>query len=415
MSALSARSSIGFLARNTTGVLKRQRRGRRLRNGDRPDVAIDELTLGVADGERQHERTGRRVERDATRVHRTGVDRLRIAVRLDIHGRCDAAANGGPRHPRDRDIAAAFAAGPDADPEIGGAARRLRWKLRERAGHHRRDLGCGCGLPGARHVRHPRRPVAGSRTNLEAVTLHADLDLVELAVHWTVRTVVAEEIERAGLPNNLAQRTVEVVGDDRVPARGGGQREQRVRRPLIPAYLQAARIDGDDRGIRVVCRPHQIREHRGRLIAERAERFAHHDQRLASLTQRSQVQQRALDGAGRDLRANHLDVAHVAKVLLFQRAARRDVDTAPAPELVNLLGERSPIACEADRIERGQRIHERDEIGRTERLEHEPGQLLARAQRRHELPDVILVPENQEHPDVVARGFGSGVFPRADR
>jgi hypothetical protein len=127
------------------------------------------------------------------------------------------------------------------------------------------------------------------------------------------------------------------------------------------------------------------------------------------------MEQRAFERAHGDLRTDPLDVAHLVQVRFFHHASWRHVH-APAPlEPMDVFGQRPAIAGEADRIERRERIHEGDEIGRPERLEDELRQLLTSAERRHELADVMLVPEDQKHSHIVARRFRSGVFCRSDR
>ncbi len=120
-----------------------------------------------------------------------------------------------------------------------------------------------------------------------------------------------------------------------------------------------------------------------------------------------------LDRGGRDLGANVFDIPHL-QMPLFHHAARWHVHTAPTFQVSDLFGEFATIAGEGDGIERGQGIHERDEIRRTERLEDKASELFARANRGHELTDVVLVPENQEHSDVVACGLRRRVIARSN-
>jgi hypothetical protein len=82
---------------------------------------------------------------------------------------------------------------------------------------------------------------------------------------------------------------------------------------------------------------------------------------------------------------------------------------------VDLVGERPAIAAEAHCVDRRQLIHEGHEVGRAKRVEHEAGQLIAGADGAAELVDVILVPENQEHPHIVSRRFDGCVLRRSNR
>ena len=94
---------------------------------------------------------------------------------------------------------------------------------------------------------------------------------------------------------------------------------------------------------------------------------------------------------------------------LLDRASRRHEHTESSFQSVDLVGQLQSIACEFDRIERRQLVHDPDEVGRAEPGAHELGQYLAAPRRRDELADVIFVPEDQEQPHVVACRFGRGL------
>ena len=81
---------------------------------------------------------------------------------------------------------------------------------------------------------------------------------------------------------------------------------------------------------------------------------------------------------------------------------------------MNLVGQRLTIPGESNRVERRQRIHQRDQIGRTKRAADEVGQRLAAEVRRLHLTDVILVPEDDEDADVVLGGLGRRVLGRTN-
>ena len=121
-----------------------------------------------------------------------------------------------------------------------------------------------------------------------------------------------------------------------------------------------------------------------------------------------------LHGRHRDLRSQALDVA-LLQVRILDAAARRHVDARAPDELADVLGELQPIARELDRVDRRERIHEADDVGRAERGADKLRQVGARAGGAHHLADVVLVPENQKQPDVVLRRLGGRVRSRPDR
>ena len=178
-----------------------------------------------------------------------------------------------------------------------------------------------------------------------------------------------------------------------------------------PLDAQAARIDDVDRRVAVVGGIDQVSQpvQRGG-----SQPFADDDQRLAPFAQRGEVHRAGFDGRHGDLGADALDVAHVHDVRVLDTAARRIVDASPADELADLLGQVPPVAREADGLDRQQRIHDRDQIGRAERVEDDAREILARAKRADERADVVLVPENQEDAHVVTRRFRRRVSRVAD-
>jgi hypothetical protein len=82
---------------------------------------------------------------------------------------------------------------------------------------------------------------------------------------------------------------------------------------------------------------------------------------------------------------------------------------------VDLFRQGPAVPREADRVGRRQLIHHRDEIRRAERELHIVLEGRARADGRCHLADVVLVPEDHEHADVVARGLDGGVLRRSNR
>jgi hypothetical protein len=211
---------------------------------------------------------------------------------------------------------------------------------------------------------------------------------------------------------------VEIVADDRVRAGRIGERGEQRRdaaESAGAARLQSTRIDGIDGGVVVVRGADQIGEDANTVLAEPAERFADENDGLAPLPQRAEVHDRAFQSGRRHLGADALDVLSVAEMRLFDGAAGRNVEAAAAAQVVDLVGQLAAIAGEAQRADRRELIHQRHEIRRAERFEHEVRELLARAHRAAELIDVVLVPENHEHPHVVSRGFGGGMLGRTNR
>ena len=101
---------------------------------------------------------------------------------------------------------------------------------------------------------------------------------------------------------------------------------------------------------------------------------------------------------------------HGFELSLLGNTARWQVDPAAALQRVHPIGQRPPIPRELDRTGGRERIHDGHEIGRTERGQHGPSQRGPAGDGAFELADVVLVPEHQEHPHVVTRGFRGGVL-----
>lgn len=174
---------------------------------------------------------------------------------------------------------------------------------------------------------------------------------------------------------------------------------------------QPARVHDVDRGVTGVRGADQVQHH----VVLAAESLRHHDDVLAALADGAEVHGGRLDRGDRHLVPQALDVAHGRQVCLLGAVARRHVDAAPTLQLPRLLGKLAPVAREFDRIERRHRLHEGHEVGWPERRQHEVRQRLARSQRARHLVDVVLVPEDQEHPHVVALRLLARVAARSDR
>ena len=235
---------------------------------------------------------------------------------------------------------------------------------------------------------------------------------MELAVHRRLRRRVADQIERARVAHDLPERSLRrVVVQKRLAARVVGQRVQHVRAHAD----EAARIEGIHGGVVVVRVPDHLVQPRVRLAAER-HAFADEEHRLPPFADRAEVDDGGLQRRRRHLRARELDAPGVARieVRLLDDAARGDVHAAPPAELVDLIRQRRAVARKAQRVDGGQRIHERDEIGRAERVPHEVGERRAPVDRRRQLADVVFVPEDEEDAHVVARDLDGGMLGRPD-
>ena len=143
-------------------------------------------------------------------------------------------------------------------------------------------------------------------------------------------------------------------------------------------------------------------------IAQAAQAFAHQDEGLAAVPQAAEVHRRRLQRRDRHFRTQPLDVAAL-QVRVLDGAAGRDVDAGSPDQLPRPLEELEPIAGERQRVDRRERVHERDDVRRPERRPDELHQRRPRPYRARDLPDVVFVPEDQEDAHVVAAGFRRGM------
>ena len=126
------------------------------------------------------------------------------------------------------------------------------------------------------------------------------------------------------------------------------------------------------------------------------------------------MHERGYNRAGGHLRSDFLDVAG-RELSFFEHRSGGHVNITATLEPGGSIGKLTAIAAEHDRIGRRQRIHDADQIRRTERGQEKTCELATHVERALELADVILVPEHQEQTHVVFRGFQRGVLPRSDR
>ena len=96
-------------------------------------------------------------------------------------------------------------------------------------------------------------------------------------------------------------------------------------------------------------------------------------------------------------------------------AACRHEHVLAALQLPHVERKARPVAREPNRVHRGQRIHQRHQVGRAERGRDETRQRFPPAQGALELIDAVLVPEDQENAHVVARRLGRRVIGRSNR
>jgi hypothetical protein len=149
-----------------------------------------------------------------------------------------------------------------------------------------------------------------------------------------------------------------------------------------------------------------------------ADTLSDDDERLAPLADRAEVRRRSPDGRDRHLIAQDLDLRELLnrlQVLFFHGASRREVFAAASLQGVHVIGKGPAVPSELDCAQRRELIHDGDEIGRPEGVEHDARQRFATTIRGRERLDVVLVPEDQERAHVVARRFGGSVLLAADR
>ncbi len=158
----------------------------------------------------------------------------------------------------------------------------------------------------------------------------------------------------------------------------------------------------------------QVGHQAGRVALDAAQPLADDDERLAAVAHATEVHRRRLHRRHRDLGSQPFDVA-LREVRILDGAARRHVDARTSDELAHLLAELVPIARELDRVDRRERIHEADDVGRTERRPHKLHEVGTGAVGARHLADVVLVPEDEEQPDVVLRRLGRRMRARPDR
>ena len=120
-----------------------------------------------------------------------------------------------------------------------------------------------------------------------------------------------------------------------------------------------------------------------------------------------------LDRRQRDLIANLLDdLGRIVRVAFLELVARRIVVLASL-ELLHRLHHRVVIARHPDRRCRFERVHDADHVGRPDLRVEEARQRIAHREARA-APHVVVVEEDREQPDVVARRFRFFVVIGAD-
>ena len=392
----------------------RERRSRQIGHAERAPVVVEDVAVGVADGGLQlHGPRGRRERQQPVmelRVERSAAAR---ALHRHHHGsRRIGPAGWRARRPRDGDGRPAVRAASGADPDVHHP---LRTRRRQRRGGAD-DVGRNGLRRGRLHARvldvgRVRRPVAFARAHVDPRLLHLHRDLVELAVLRVARRRVAEQVEGAGFAHHLAQRLLWRVGVDE-GFRAGALRDRA--QDVGDAAAQPGRVERVDRGVVVVRGLGQLAQLLRLIRPEPGQPFAHEDDRLAPFFDAAEMDRRRFQRRHRHFRSHACDVAQLEHVVLGG-AARRHVDAEPSFEFGDLLAQLAAIACQPERVDREQRVHQRDEVGRAERLRDERGQRAAPLDRFREPADVVLVPENHEHADLVPRRFGGGVLGRSDR
>ena len=141
--------------------------------------------------------------------------------------------------------------------------------------------------------------------------------------------------------------------------------------------------------------------------------LADENQCFPAFLQRAHVDDQGLERRQRDLVADPLDdFRRVVRVILLELVLRVVFELAPE-ELLQPARNRRMVACHADRCGRFQRIHHADHVGRPHLRLDELHQLAADGHARA-AAHVIVIQEDGEQADVVARSFGFLVVVGAD-
>ncbi len=281
---------------------------------------------------------------------------------------------------------------------------------------------------------------------------------MELAVLRRLRRVVADQVVRARVRNNLLHRARQIVAIDDGPAVGLiGEHPQRVLRlaqrvvaPRHPDVLvdvelpgrQATRVDGVERGVVAVggvedflhlgldielsghlgpifdnavladgrAAPRRIAHarHAGHRIAElrrqhRGEALADDDHGLAAFPKCPELHGQPFERTQRDLTANPLDgLGGIERIPLLGRVPRLVVELATLEPFED-ADDRLVIARQRHRIERSERVHHRQEIAGTDVVLYELDERLARAHAVAE-PHVVVVEEEHEDSRILVGG-----------
>ena len=416
------------------------RRSRSRRTGQRGPAAKHQVAFG------------RRGE-DAQRARR-------VATRAGGHGR---------RLPDQRHLRLASRAPLRTDPGAHIALRLDRPRQRRQRGEHRlRGLLGGRRRP--QHVGSGGRPISTARARFNPAALDPHLDLVELAVGGRPRAV-PEQVVEARVAHHLLQPLVERVAvDDGAPVGLLGQRTQRVlghlqraavggkagrRRRIVQPELehrQPARVERIDR--RVVAVRHlvdvahavvhvRLPEPRGGFLdrgilqpaldarldrvlglrrvlpahlrrQNRGEAFADEDHRLPPLAQRPEPHGQAAQRPHHHLVPNPFDrLGGITNVVLFN-LVHRPVVVLPPLEPVDGADDRGVVARERHVEDWRERIHHCDHVVGPQLRLDEARQRLAH-RHRVRAPHVVVVEQDREDADVVARRLGLFVVAVADR
>ena len=365
----------------------------------------------------QIQQARRRRKREAARIERRVEHALaaRASCR-DRDRRCAACSLAWPRRlrtgrPCHRDLGLPVRSACRACPDVKGpirARRRQHGPCARHVGGHR--VGGRGFRSSAFHVGQLGRPIPFSREHIDARSFHPHFDRVIPAVGRIAGRGIAEEVERARILDDLPQRPRRRVGAHECLAAGIGRDRPELTGVVAvePAWIE--RVDGNVVGVR---RSGHFLHQRRLVVAEPGQPLGDEDDRLPPFLQASQVHGGRLHSRERHLGAHACDVPPPC-LRVLGGAAGRHVDAETALELLNPGRELRVIAGETQRAHRQKGIHQRDQIRRPERRGDEVRQRLAALDCVDEASDVVLIPENQKHPHVVARRLGGGVLGRAN-